>query len=230
MEDKKVLLSVQDLVVKFHVRGRILTAIRGISLDIYENESIAIVGESGSGKSVFTKTFAGMLDSNGFIDQGELLFDDETLSKTDVANNNMAKKEISAILTKLNANSHLEAGADFYREMECLKAKKKEQGLLSAEDSEAFEKKLSNLRFERTELYNKSLAFDGKTEKAEIRETQTEVKKLDAEIKAAEAEMAAAIKAQKAAAENDTAFKAEYAQKMAELTAEYNEAINVAVT
>ena len=54
MEDKKVLLSVKDLHVKFRVRGRILTAIRGISLDFYENESIAIVGESGSGKSVFT--------------------------------------------------------------------------------------------------------------------------------------------------------------------------------
>ena len=48
MEDKKVLLKVEDLNVKFRVRGRILTAIRGISLDIYEGESIAIVGESGS--------------------------------------------------------------------------------------------------------------------------------------------------------------------------------------
>ena len=43
MEDKKVLLQIENLNVKFHVRGRILTAIRGISLDIYENESIAIV-------------------------------------------------------------------------------------------------------------------------------------------------------------------------------------------
>ena len=56
MEEKKVLLSVKDLEVEFRVRGRILTAIRGISLDIYENESIAIVGESAAGKSVFTKT------------------------------------------------------------------------------------------------------------------------------------------------------------------------------
>ena len=80
MEEKKVLLSVQDLVVKFHVRGRVLTAIRGISLDIYENESIAIVGESGSGKSVFTKTFANMLDSNGFVDQGKIIFSDDTLA------------------------------------------------------------------------------------------------------------------------------------------------------
>ena len=34
MEDKKKLLSIKDLEVKFRVRGRILTAIRGISLDI----------------------------------------------------------------------------------------------------------------------------------------------------------------------------------------------------
>ena len=64
-EKKKILLSINDLMVKFHVRGRVLTAIRGISLDIFENESIAIVGESGSGKSVFTKTFAGMLGGIG---------------------------------------------------------------------------------------------------------------------------------------------------------------------
>lgn len=81
-QDRKVLLSVKDLEVKFRVRGRILTAIRNISLDIYENESIAIVGESGSGKSVFTKTFAGMLDSNGFIDNGSIIFNDEELADT----------------------------------------------------------------------------------------------------------------------------------------------------
>ena len=82
MEDKKVLLSVKDLTVKFSVRGRTLTAIRGVSLDLYENESIAIVGESGSGKSVLTKTFAGMLDSNGYISEGSLIFNDDELAKS----------------------------------------------------------------------------------------------------------------------------------------------------
>ena len=79
--EKKVLLSVQDLVVKFHVRGRVLTAIRGISLDLYKGESLAIVGESGSGKSVFTKTFMGLLDNNGWIDNGSIEYGGMDLAK-----------------------------------------------------------------------------------------------------------------------------------------------------
>ena len=81
MEDRNVVLSVKDLYVKFRVRGRELTAIRGISLDIYEHESVAIVGESGSGKSVFTKTFAGRLERNGHIAGGSIEFEGQDLTK-----------------------------------------------------------------------------------------------------------------------------------------------------
>ncbi len=65
------ILSTKDLVVKFSLRGQVLTAIRGASLDLYQGETLAIVGESGSGKSVFTKSWIGMLDANGWIDSGE---------------------------------------------------------------------------------------------------------------------------------------------------------------
>ena len=81
MEDRNVILSVKDLYVKFRVRGRELTAIRGISLDLYEHESVAIVGESGSGKSVFTKTFAGMLERNGYLAGGSIEFEGKDLTK-----------------------------------------------------------------------------------------------------------------------------------------------------
>ena len=74
METQKVLLSVKDLYVNFKVRGQELRAIRGISLDFYEGECVAIVGESGSGKSVFTKTFSGMLEKNGYIAGGSVTF------------------------------------------------------------------------------------------------------------------------------------------------------------
>ena len=74
MENKEIILSVKDLNVKFTLRGKVLHAIRGISLDLYKGESLAIVGESGSGKSVFTKNFIGLLDKNGWVDSGEILY------------------------------------------------------------------------------------------------------------------------------------------------------------
>ena len=68
------ILDAQDVRVKFNLRGKTLTAIRGISMELYKGESLAIVGESGSGKSVFTKTFMGLLDQNGWIDSGSILY------------------------------------------------------------------------------------------------------------------------------------------------------------
>ncbi len=75
------ILEAKDVVVKFNLRGRTLTAIRGISLDLYKGESLAIVGESGSGKSVFTKTFMGLLDANGRVDSGSILYKGNDLAK-----------------------------------------------------------------------------------------------------------------------------------------------------
>ena len=80
-KDGDVIVSVKNLEVQFSVRHRILTAIRNISLDIYKGETIAIVGESGSGKSVFTKTLTGMLEENGLVSGGELLYGGMDLAK-----------------------------------------------------------------------------------------------------------------------------------------------------
>ena len=79
--EQEVILSVRNLNVQFDLRGRVLKAIRGVSLDLYKSESLAIVGESGSGKSVFVKTFMGLLDANGSITDGEILYDGQDLAK-----------------------------------------------------------------------------------------------------------------------------------------------------
>ena len=75
------ILSVRDLNIKFNLRGRTLHALRDVSLDLYKGESLAIVGESGSGKSVFVKSFMGLLDANGWVDSGEILYDGEDLTR-----------------------------------------------------------------------------------------------------------------------------------------------------
>ena len=79
--DRETILSVRDLDIRFTLRGQVLNAIRGISLEVYKGESLAIVGESGSGKSVFTKAFMGLLDANGFIAGGEILYGGQDLAK-----------------------------------------------------------------------------------------------------------------------------------------------------
>lgn len=75
-----IILSAKDVVVEFDVRDSMLTAIRGVSLDLIEGEVLAVVGESGSGKSVLTKTFTGMLESNGRIANGSISYRGKELS------------------------------------------------------------------------------------------------------------------------------------------------------
>lgn len=79
-QTKSTILSIHNLVIKFKLRGKVLTAIRDISLNLYKGESLAIVGESGSGKSVLVKSIMGLLDKNGFIDHGAIIYNDEDLA------------------------------------------------------------------------------------------------------------------------------------------------------
>lgn len=78
---REVLLSVKDLDFQFTLRGQVLHALRGISLDVYKGESLAIVGESGSGKSVFVSTLMGLNASNGQITGGSILYDGKDLTR-----------------------------------------------------------------------------------------------------------------------------------------------------
>ena len=225
MDEKKVLLSIQDIAVKFRVRGRILTAIRGASLDIYENESIAIVGESGSGKSVFTKTFAGMLDDNGYIDQGKIIFNDPELADTKVKVRRLERSLISRCTRKLNEYSKLEAGASLYNQMEEIKNEHDAKLKLTAEENDELTEKISDLTFEKTELFNLKQTFDPVKEKEKIRQTTKQIAELETQIKALEQQRKQTIKAHKQAVQSDTAYLKQYHDRLQELQTKYHAAI-----
>ena len=230
MEEKKTLLSVRDLEVKFRVRGRILTAIRGVSLDICEGESIAIVGESGSGKSVFTKTFAGMLDSNGFIDKGSIIFNDPELADTSVAYTNAVKQTVADYTNKLNEYAKYELGAATYRAMEALKGERNARGSLTDEERAALTERIDALNFQRTELFNQRQTVDSKQEKERYKAMGEQIAQMDAQIKELRKQESQAIAAHRAAAQADTAYIAEFEKKMAALKEQYAKEIAGEIT
>ncbi|MGM9662315.1 MAG: oligopeptide/dipeptide ABC transporter ATP-binding protein [Oscillospiraceae bacterium] len=222
MENKKVLLSVEDLEVKFRVRGRILTAIRGISLDIYENESIAIVGESGSGKSVFTKTFAGMLDSNGFVSNGKIIFRDEELSDTTVPLNSVARRMIKSAQAKLDEYSRLEFGADTYKKLVELEAERRDRSGLNAEEQQAADEALKELQAKAADAYNLKQTLDPSKEKERIKQVSHEIRELEAEIKKLKRDTERKSKEKLSAADHDTAYLQAYNQAHSDLQTRYN--------
>ncbi|MFV0479344.1 MAG: ABC transporter ATP-binding protein [Anaerorhabdus sp.] len=78
MTEKKAkkdrVLSIRNLGISFETGSGTVNAIRGVRLDLFRGETIAIVGESGSGKSVTAKVIMGILSGNGKVDHGEIIF------------------------------------------------------------------------------------------------------------------------------------------------------------
>ena len=230
MENKKVLLSAQDVEVKFKVRGRILTAIRGISLDIYENESIAIVGESGSGKSVFTKTFAGMLDQNGFISNGSVVFNDDELADTSVTLGWFGRSAVKSIAKRLNRYSRYENGGESYKAMIELKSERKSKKVVSDEDDVRINDAISDLQYKLTEAGNFKQTLDRKADKDQIEKTEAEIKKYESEIKSLEKERKSLVSARKKELSNNVEYNRAYSEKMAELKNKYRSETSAELT
>ncbi|MBQ1320848.1 MAG: ABC transporter ATP-binding protein [Solobacterium sp.] len=96
-KDKKDrVLSVRDLNISFETASGTVRAIRGVRMDLFRGETIAIVGESGSGKSVTVKTIMGIMANNGKIESGKIdyTFTNEKGERETVDLTKLSQKEI----------------------------------------------------------------------------------------------------------------------------------------
>ena len=225
--ERKVLLSLRDVEVKFNVRGRILTAIRRVSLDIYENESLAIVGESGSGKSVLTKTFAGMLETNGFISNGTIILADDELSETNVRLTPSNLRALKGFEDMLNKHSVLERGAAEFNAMEEKKREIQAAQSLSQDEEADFNARIKVLKDSAVDKSNYLQTLDHRNHEdaLEMDKIKKEIAKLNADREAVENDMNAIIAKRKTAYSSDTARAAKDQEELKKLAALRDEKI-----
>lgn len=101
------LLELKNLKTFFATKRGTVKAVNGVSYSLDAGKVLGVVGESGSGKSVSAMSILRLLDGNGYIDSGEILFNGVDLTKLSI--NEMYKirgNEISVIfqepMTSLN--------------------------------------------------------------------------------------------------------------------------------
>lgn len=94
-----ILLKVNDLSVSFFARDKEVEAVRKVSFDVKEGETLGIVGESGSGKSVTARTIMRLLPSPpSMVKGGEVYFKGQNLAdKTDAEMETIRGKDIGMI-------------------------------------------------------------------------------------------------------------------------------------
>ena len=75
-EKKKVLISARDIKKSYKNGNTITQVLKGVNLDIYEGEFVAILGESGCGKSTLLNIIGGL----DIADSGSFIYDDKDMT------------------------------------------------------------------------------------------------------------------------------------------------------
>lgn len=94
----EVLLSVKNLRVSFTTFAGKVHAVRDVSFDLKEKETLALVGESGCGKTQTCRAILGLLAKNAVIEGGEIRYKNEDLlTKKNAEIRKIRGKEIAMI-------------------------------------------------------------------------------------------------------------------------------------
>lgn len=78
------LLEIKNLHTYFETKRGTVKAVNGVTYAVEPGKTLGIVGESGSGKSVSAMSIIQLLDGNGRIHEGEILFNGQDLSQLSV--------------------------------------------------------------------------------------------------------------------------------------------------
>lgn len=78
MEDMKKIIAIEEASFSYESDRKVFD---GISIDIYEGESVGIIGANGSGKSTLLKMIAGLLDYEGQIDVSGIRVEKKNLAE-----------------------------------------------------------------------------------------------------------------------------------------------------
>ena len=93
MEEKK-LIEFRNIVKSFDTQ----VVLKGINLDIYENEFVTLLGPSGCGKTTLLRILGGFLDA----DEGKVIFDNE-----DITDKPPYERELNTVFQKYALFSHM---------------------------------------------------------------------------------------------------------------------------
>ncbi|MBQ1617385.1 MAG: ATP-binding cassette domain-containing protein [Ruminococcus sp.] len=105
-EERKVLISLRNIIKEYPSGDGVLRVLKGINLDIYENEFVVVLGESGCGKSTMMNIVGGM----DFATDGELIIDGKDFSHpSDVELTRYRREYVGFIFQSYNLMPNLTA-------------------------------------------------------------------------------------------------------------------------
>lgn len=79
------LLEVKNLHTFFRTKRGIVKAVNDVSYSVEAGKTLGLVGESGCGKSVSAMSILRLLDANGYIDSGSIMFDGQELTELSIS-------------------------------------------------------------------------------------------------------------------------------------------------
>ncbi len=104
-KNKNLILSISNLTVTYPTEKNQINAVDNVTLEIFQNEKIAIVGESGSGKTTLAMAILSLIKPPGKIISGDILF--ENIDLLSLHKNELRKKRLNefSLITQGSMNS-----------------------------------------------------------------------------------------------------------------------------